>query len=122
MDSSSIAVGSNIRISSSLVTFPTYLHNLTFEAASADEYDELLKRRLKSPKPPPPPPPDVIIKAQETAAVTVVETKAGLEQPPLRNTSEAAVPLRKDHLNHLKIRRQSLSYRRAMLSTARYRY
>ena len=120
MDSSPIAVGSNIRISSSLVTFPTYLHNLTFEAASADEYDELLKRRLKSLKPPPPPPPDVIIKAQETAAV--VETKAGLEQPPPRNISEAAVPLRKDHLNHLKIRRQSLSYRRAMLSTARYRY
>ena len=110
MDSSPIAVGSNIRISSSLVTFPTYLHNMSFEAAS-----------LKSPKPQPPPP-DVIIKAQDTAAVTVVETKADLEQPPPpRNTSEAAVPLRKDHLNHLKIRRQSLSYRRAMLSTARYR-
>jgi len=94
--------GSHIRVTSSLVNFPTYLHhNLSLDQ----------------------PPPDGVKRGGDD---DVIDPKQKLkrrktdDEMPENGGTRARKSATADHLNHLKIRRQSISYRRAMLSTARY--
>jgi len=90
---------SHIRGTSSLVNFPTYLHQPP-DGSSVKRGDDDVTVTT-----------DPKHKLKRRKTDDMMPDNAG---PKAKKSATA------DHLNHLKIRRQSLSYRRAMLSTARY--
>jgi len=135
------ATSGNIRISSSLVNFPTYLtagiatgtavtagiNNLSLDVSSSEYTGPPAGaqngngRLLLDPT-------LIQIKVEESAAAAAALKRS--TAPPAQESAATVAPAAKkrpavlertsSHLNHLKIRRQSLAYRRAMLSTAKY--